>query len=261
MKHLVLLKVVPDTEALLQIDEEKKEVVLDHSVEWIIDPYVENALEEAIRTKEKHGGEVVILCAGDGSKSEEAVIRKALAMGADKAIHIVHENLKQADGTTTANVLLPVVEREKPDIVWAGMRSYDVTNAQVPVEIAVKIKYPIVINALSFELQDNKAIITRLIPGGAQEKVEVELPAVITTDQAINEPRYPKLPDIMKAKRKPIEKLTPEELGVSLEPLQHYEKVKIYFPPKKEGGRILKGDLKDQIKELVRILVEEEKVL
>ncbi len=260
MKSLVLLKVVPDTEALLQIDEAQKTVPLD-GVEWIIDPYVENALEEAIRLKEAQGGEVVLVTANNGAKEEEAVIRKALAMGADRAIVVTHDTLKQADGTTLAKILAKVVEKESPDIVWGGMSSYDSYNAQVPAQIASILGLPFAANAMTFEYSDGKAKITRLIVGGAQEEIEIPLPAVITADQALNEPRYPKLPDIMKAKRKPLEYTTLEELGITLDKVEHYERVSISLPPKKEGGRILTGELEEQIKELVRLLAEEAKVL
>lgn len=259
MKIVVLLKIVPDTETRFQINENGSDVVYDDSIEWIASPYDEYALEEAIQTKEKLGGTVTILTLGKGHESQ--VIRKALAMGADDAVLIENENLAQSDAQGIAKIIGKQLESMGADLVFAGKLATDSNDSYVGAAIAELLGIPMVGEVSALEVTEGSLVATR-DAAGRKEKFELQLPAVITADKGLNEPRYPKLPDIMKAKRKPLEQLD----GSSFADLGGADKRNVTqtaagFPPKKEGGEVFDGDIDEAVSKLVDALVNKEKVI
>ncbi|MBE3555378.1 MAG: electron transfer flavoprotein subunit beta/FixA family protein [Thermicanus sp.] len=253
MKMLVLLKQTFDTEEKVVIAGGE---IQEENVEWIINPYDEYAVEEAIRLKEAHGGEVVLLSAGPDRV--ESALRKALAMGADRAI-LIHDLDRKADESLIAQALGEVVKRENPDLLLAGNLSVDNGAGQVAVRVAELVGYPHIAAVTKVEVEGNLLRAVRDVEGD-EERVEGTLPLLITAQQGLNEPRYTSLPGIMKAKKKPLERISIQELGLSSS-TSLTEVVEVALPPKRDAGKILTGDLAEQVKELVHLLHTEAKVI
>jgi electron transfer flavoprotein beta subunit len=209
-----------------------------------INPFDEIALEEALRIKERGGAEEVVI-ATIGPADCQQQLRTALAMGADRALHI------QADGVVeplvAARALLKLIEREQPFLVIVGKQAIDDDNSQTGPMLAALWNRPQVTFASKVELSDGKARVTREVDAGL-ETLEVDLPALVTTDLRLNEPRYVKLPDIMKAKKKPLETLALNTLGV--EAKQQLKLVKFEPPAQRQKGVRVKdaGELVEALK-------------
>lgn len=261
MKIAVLLKQTPDTETRVKIQEGAPKID-ETGVNFIINPYDEFALEEALRIREKIGeGEVTIISAGPDRAQES--IRTGLAMGADRAIHINDPSLQETDSLGIARALAAAVKTLSCDLVLCGQRSIDMDNVQTGACTAELLGLPQVYLAMKVEIAEDRksARVHRQVEGGL-ETVEVALPALITCQKGINEPRYPKLPDIMKAKRKEIKKMTLSDLGLSAEEVAPLVKLtEMFLPPPRKECKMLDGEPKQQVKELVRLLREEAKVI
>ena len=243
MKVLVPVKRVIDYNVKVRVKADQSGVDLAN-VKMSMNPFDEIAVEEAVRLKEKgKATEVVVISIGPQQASE--TIRTALAMGADRGI------LVKTDGTVeplaVAKLLKAVVEAEKPDFVITGKQAIDDDANQVGQMLAALLGWPQGTFAHSLELTDGNAKITREIDGGLQT-VTVKLPAVMTTDLRLNEPRYASLPNIMKAKKKPIDQKTPADLGVDVTPRSKV--LKVSEPPKRDAGIKLAtvGELLDKLK-------------
>jgi electron transfer flavoprotein beta subunit len=226
---LVGIKRVVDYNVRVRVKPDGTGVVTD-GVKMSINPFDEIALEEALRIKERGGAdEVVIATIGPADCQQQ--LRTALAMGADRALHV------QADGVVeplvAARTLLKLVEKEQPFLVIVGKQAIDDDNSQTGPMLAALWNRPQVTFASKVELSDGKARVTREVDAGL-ETLEVDLPALITTDLRLNEPRYVKLPDIMKAKKKPLEALTLSALGV--EARQQLKLVKFEPPAQRQKG-------------------------
>lgn len=255
MNILVLLKQTFDTEEKIIL---KDGQISEDGVEFVINPYDEYAVEEAIKTKEELGGEVTILSIGP--ERAETSIRTALAMGADKAI-LVDDPAVFGDEYTTAKVLASLIKNEAYDLIIAGNVAVDDGSGQVPQRISELLGIPVISTAVKIELAGNNVTVHRDVEGDT-EIVETGLPVIITAQQGLNDPRYPSLPGIMKAKKKPLEHKNASDIGVSNTDIAAKTGIKtIYLPPKKEAGKILTGELKDQTKELVQLLHSEAKVI
>ncbi|HEV3286853.1 MAG TPA: electron transfer flavoprotein subunit beta/FixA family protein [Steroidobacteraceae bacterium] len=226
---LVGIKRVVDYNVRIRVKPDHSGVITD-GVKMSINPFDEIALEEALRIKERGAAEEVIV-ATVGPADCQSQLRTALAMGADRALHV------QADGVieplVAARALLKLVEREQPLLVILGKQAIDDDNGQTGQVLAALWNRPQATYASKLELTGNSARVTREVDAGL-ETLEVELPAVITTDLRLNEPRYVKLPDIMKAKKKPLETLTLSALGV--EPRQQLKLVRFEPPPQRQKG-------------------------
>ena len=229
MKVLVPVKRVIDYNVKVRVKADQSGVDLAN-VKMSMNPFDEIAVEEAVRLKEKgKATEVVVLSIGPQQATE--TIRTALAMGADRGI------LVKADQTVeplaVAKILKAIVEQEQPGFVITGKQAIDDDANQVGQMLAALLGWPQGTFAHSLEFGDGSAKVTREIDGGLQT-VEVKLPAVMTTDLRLNEPRYASLPNIMKAKKKPIAEKTPAELGVDVTP--RFKVLKVSEPPKRGGG-------------------------
>jgi electron transfer flavoprotein beta subunit len=255
MNILVLLKQTFDTEEKIVIDQGQ---ISEDGVKFIINPYDEYAVEEAVKLKEEHGGEVTVITVGP-SRAEEA-LRTALAMGADKAIIVNDENLF-GDEYIVAKVLEAVVKQRDYDIILGGYMAVDDGSAQVGPRLAEHLGIPHVSTIINLQVDGNSARLERDVEGNL-EMIETTLPVLVTAQQGLNEPRYPSLPNIMKARKKPLERLGAADLGLSASDLKSKtELLNQYLPQAKKAGRILQGELADQVKELAQVLRNEEKVV
>ncbi|OGQ25306.1 MAG: hypothetical protein A2138_04665 [Deltaproteobacteria bacterium RBG_16_71_12] len=212
MKFLVTVKRVTDFEAKVKLKADKSGVETS-GVNMIVNPFDEIAVEEALRQKDKTGGGEVVVVAIGGTDAT-AQIRSALAMGADRGILVKHDGAIDSFGI--ARLLQKVVDKEKPDVVLMGKQAIDDDSAQEGQLLAEVLGWGQATFANTVTLEGNKATVVREADGGL-ETVACELPCVITADLRLNEPRYASLPGIMKAKKKPLDELTPDALGVTLE--------------------------------------------
>jgi len=226
---LVGIKRVVDYNVRVRVKPDGSGVMTD-GVKMSINPFDEIALEEALRIKERGAAEEVVI-ATIGPADCQQQLRTALAMGADRALHV------QADGVieplAVARVLLELIEREQPFLVILGKQAIDDDNSQTGPMLAALWDRPQATFASKVELLDGKARVTREVDAGL-ETLEVDLPALITTDLRLNEPRYVKLPDIMKAKKKPLETLALNSLGVAAE--SRCKVVKFEPPAQRQKG-------------------------
>lgn len=257
MNIYVLLKKTFDTEDKIVVSDGE---IQDDGAEFIINPYDEYAVEEAIVQRDAHGGEVTVVTIGD--EDAEKQLRTALAMGADKAVLInTEDDLEEGDQFTTAKILEAFFEENEPDLILAGNVAIDEASGQVGPRVAERLDIPFVTTIVGLEIEGDIAKIDKDIEGDV-EKLEVKLPLLVTCQQGLNEPRYPSLPGIMKAKKKPLEELEIDDLDLEEDELEpKTETVDIFLPPEKEAGRVLEGDIEDQVKELVSLLKNDSKVL
>ncbi len=263
MHIVVLLKQVPDTETLVQIGDDKVSIRTE-DVKWVINPYDEFAVEEALRIRESQGeGKVTILTVG----SERAVeaIRTALAMGADEGVLISDLATEKGDALGTAKVLSAALREIPYDLIIGGLRSVDDDGYAVPAAVAEYLGIPHVSMVIRQEIGDGKITCERTVEGGTMV-VEAEMPALFTTQRGINEPRYASLPGIMKAKKKPLTKKTLADLGIDASEVGAAGakcKVKrLGFPSERLPGKIIEGETPEaKAVELVRLLREEAKVI
>ncbi|MDH5721100.1 MAG: electron transfer flavoprotein subunit beta/FixA family protein [Spirochaetia bacterium] len=254
MNILVLIKQVPDTEANISVSGGK---VNESGIKWIISPYDEIGLEEALRCREQKGGTVTVLTVG--GEQAISVLRTAYAMGADNAIHIKNENYNMLDSAVIAEAITSAISNEKYDIIFAGRQGSDSDNGQAPLIIAEKMNIAAVSYAKKVELGDDKITITAEAEGG-QGIYESAYPVIITANAGLNEPRYPSLKGIMASKKKPIDTKTFEDLGIKAE--SKIEVLGFSPPPERPAGKIIEGeDAAAKAKELARLLHEEVKVI
>ena len=229
MKVLVPVKRVVDYNVKVRVKADQSGVDLAN-VKMSMNPFDEIAVEEAVRLKEKgKAKEIVIVSIGPQQASE--TIRTALAMGADRGILVKSDS--PVEPLAVAKLLKAIVDAEKPDLVITGKQAIDDDANQVGQMLAALLGWPQGTFAHALELGDASAKITREIDGGLQT-VEVKLPAVMTTDLRLNEPRYASLPNIMKAKKKPIDEKSPADLGVDITP--RFKVLKVTEPPRRGGG-------------------------
>lgn len=250
MKIAVLVKQVPDTETKVVINGDATGIDTAN-VKFVMSPYDEYAVEEAI----KIGAETTVIAMGE-ERCVEA-IRTALAMGIQKAVHIDTKG-KWYDSYTTATVLAKVLKDGAYDLILCGKQAIDGDNAQVVQMVAELLGLPQVTNVEKIEV-GNKVRVTRRIGGGIKEIYDCAFPLILGADRGLNTPRYASLPGIMKAKTKPMEKKTADEL---LGGVTHLVQFKNYgLPPEKKAGRKIVGEPADQARELIKLLHEESKVL
>ncbi|KXH87265.1 electron transfer flavoprotein subunit beta/FixA family protein [Sporosarcina sp. HYO08] len=257
MNIFVLMKRTFDTEEKISVANGK---INEDSAEFIINPYDEYAIEEAIQVRDEHGGEVTVLTVG--SEESEKELRTALAMGADKAVLInTEDDLDEADEFSTAKIVAEYLKDKEVDLILAGNVAIDGGSGQVGPRVAELLGINYVTTITGLEIDGTSVTITRDVEGDS-ETIETSLPLLVTAQQGLNDPRYPSLPGIMKAKRKPLEGLELDDLDLDEDDVEaKTETVEIFLPAEKEAGRILEGDLADQVSELVTLLNKEAKVI
>lgn len=249
MKALVAVKRVIDYNVKVRVKPDQSDVDLAN-VKMAMNPFCEIAVEEAVRLKEQGVvTEIVVVSAGPAKAEEQ--IRQAMALGADRGILVSSdENLTSLQ---VAKVLKAVVDEEQPDLVILGKQAIDSDNNQTGQMLAALTGRPQGTFASKVVVEEGELLVTREIDGGLQT-VKLTLPAIVTTDLRLNEPRFAKLPDIMKAKRKPLDKKSLEDLGITLK--SGVTTTKVTTPPERQGG----GKV-DSVSELVNKLKTEAKVL
>ncbi|PLR98079.1 electron transfer flavoprotein subunit beta/FixA family protein [Bacillus sp. T33-2] len=257
MNIYVLMKRTFDTEEKITI---ANGAINEDGAEFIINPYDEYAIEEAIQVRDAQGGEVTVISVGN--EETEKQLRTALAMGADKAVLInTEDDLDYGDQFTTAKILAEYLKDKEADLIIAGNVAIDGGSGQVGPRVADQLGIPYVTTITKLEINGQTVTVTRDVEGDA-EVIETSLPLLVTAQQGLNEPRYPSLPGIMKAKKKPLDEIELDDLDLEEDDVEAKTKtIEIYLPPKKEAGKVLSGDLPDQVKELVNLLHTEAKVV
>jgi electron transfer flavoprotein beta subunit len=248
MKILVTAKRVTDPDMKIKIKEDGSGIDLS-SMSFKVNPFDEIAIEAALRIKEDKGGEVVVV--GIGSQKAQTEIRYGLSMGAERGIHVQTEDYVDSDAV--AWILKAIIEKEQPDLVIIGKQAVDDDNNQVAQLLAEYLGWGQACFASKIEINGSMARVEREVDGGI-EIVEIDLPGIISADLRLNEPRYPALPAIMKAKKKEIKIFAPSDLGVNVTPKVLIKKMA--EPPKRKGGRIVAD-----VNELVQALKEEARVI
>jgi electron transfer flavoprotein beta subunit len=257
MNIFVLLKRTFDTEEKITISGGK---INEDGAEFIINPYDEYAVEEAIQVRDAHGGEVTVISVG-GEEAEKQ-LRTALAMGADKAVLINTEEIQEnGDQFTTSKIIAEYLKDKNADLILAGNVAIDGGSGQVGPRVAELLEIPYVTTITKLTIDGQTVNIVRDVEGDS-EVIEATLPVLVTAQQGLNEPRYPSLPGIMKAKKKPLDELELDDLDLEEDDVEAKTKtIEIYLPAQKEAGKVLAGDLGDQVKELVQLLHTEAKVV
>lgn len=254
MQIYVCVKHVPDSGAIIELDGQKG--YKTDNVKYIPNPFDEYGIEEGLKLREKHGGEVVIFCVGpEGALS---TIQAALAMGADRAIHIVTEQLFTHSCAVAKDIAQQIKEEGTPDVIFTGKQSIDSEGGQFPYFLAQDLGLPVINDVSGLNIDGTQVMASREIDGGKKQKIATALPCVIGATRGLNEPRYPKLPDIMKAKKKPVKKVASSNSGgLCSSPL--IESLEIM--PERSGAKTFNGSLTEQVQELIRTLRDEERVI
>lgn len=260
MKIGICAKVTADTDARLSPSADGSS--FEFSGKSVVGPYDMFAVEEAVQTKEKHGGDTVVFTVGSESDVLSQLRGSVLALGIDKAVIVEDPALASADGLGVARALAKAIEKEGVDLVFCGKQAIDDDNVQVPAMVAGLLGWAQVSRVTEFSLDGETFTATRAMDGGIKQVVSGSLPVLITAERGLNTPRYAKLPAIMKAKKKPTEKLDLAALGLSGDDVAPKATTSAYgAPPERPSGRILEGDTDTVVAELVRVLREEAKVL
>ncbi|NLY79308.1 MAG: electron transfer flavoprotein subunit beta/FixA family protein [Lysinibacillus sp.] len=257
MNIFVLMKRTFDTEEKISIQNGE---IQEDGAEFIINPYDEYAIEEAIQVRDAHGGKVTVISIGDDETEKQ--LRTSLAMGADEAVLInVEDDVDELDHTGAAHILAEYLKDKEPDLILAGNVAIDGGSGQTGPRVADLLNINYVTTITKLEIDGTNVKIVRDVEGDS-EIIETSLPLLVTAQQGLNEPRYPSLPGIMKAKKKPLEELELDDLDIDEDDVEtKIETVEVYLPPVKSAGRILQGELPDQVKELVNLLHTEAKVI
>jgi electron transfer flavoprotein beta subunit len=248
MKILVTAKRVTDPDMKIKVKPDGSGIEMS-SVSYKVNPFDEIAIEEALRIKEDKGGEVVVV--GIGSDKAQTEIRYGISMGADRGIHVITG--AEPDSDAVARILAKLVEKESADLVLLGKQAIDVDDNQVAQLLAEYLGWGQTCFASKVTINGNKAVVEREVDGGI-EVLEMELPGVISADLRLNEPRYPALPAVIKAKKKEIKQVTPAELGIDATPKVVI--TKLAEPPQRQRGRIV-----EDVEQLIKALKEDAKVI
>lgn len=260
MNTVVCMKQVPDTETLIKINPDGTGIVAE-GVKWVMGPYDEYGVEEALQQKEKFkAGKVTIASLGPDRAIE--AIRTGLAMGADAAVHINDAAFyEKADPYATASVLAAAVKDLEYDVIFCGKQAIDDDSGQVPAILGELLGLPVITQVIKLEVADDKikATVTREVEGG-HAIIEVSLPAILSAQKGLNEPRYASLPGIMKAKKKPVDVKIAGDLGVSGESMTVIKEMSL--PPARQAGKIIEGeDAEQKAAALAKALHEEAKLI
>ncbi|MBE9572427.1 MAG: electron transfer flavoprotein subunit beta/FixA family protein [Proteobacteria bacterium] len=264
MNIIVCLKQVPDTETQIKVGSDGKSIATD-DIKWVMNPYDEHGVEEALRIKEKFGGEVTVV--GLGPKRVTESIRTALAMGADKGMLISDEALEGSDSLAVAKALAAAIKELDYDLIFSGQRGVDDDMGVVGANIAELLDIPQLSVIDKVEVaEDGKSVKVNRPIEGSTLVIESPLPALITTQKGLNEPRYASLPGIMKAKKKPFDEKTLSDLGLDAaefgEGARKVKVLEITPPPAREAGKIVEGETpQEKAAGLAKLLHDEAKVI
>lgn len=255
MNILVCIKQVPDMESKFKVGADG--AWYDSAdLAWRMNEYDEYAVEQAVQLKEKTGGDLTVLCIGPDRVKE--TMKKALAMGCDRGVHVADETSFAKDPFSIASIIAQFAGSKSFDLIFTGMQSQDRGSAQVGVLAAEMLALPSITTIVDFAFDNNTISVKRELEGGVKAKVTCPTPALVTCQLGLNTPRYPTLPNIMKAKKKDLLSVPVADL-LKVQGLE--ETTALYFPEKKGGGLILEGDIGDLADRLIKILKEKTAVL
>jgi electron transfer flavoprotein beta subunit len=256
MKILVCIKQVPDMESKFKIAAGGTWYD-DADLAWRMNEYDEYAVEQAVQLKTQvSGADLTVLCIGPQRVQE--TMKKALAMGADRGFHVADDESCKKDPFGIASIIAEYAKDQSFDMIFTGMQSQDRGSAQVGVLVAELLNLPSISTIVDFEFAVGKVSAKRELEGGIKARVSCATPALVTCQLGLNTPRYPTLPNIMKAKRKELLSVPAADL-LKVEGKQ--QTAKIYFPEKKGGGLVLEGDAADLADQLIQILKDKTGVL
>lgn len=250
MQIYVCVKHVPDTAANIKV---VAPAGFDETVKFVVNPYDEYGLEEALQIAAKAGGEIVVVTVG--KESAVSSLRTALAVGATRGI-LVKTDAQFLDSAVTARALKAAIAQDgTPDLIFTGKQSVDSEGMQTPYRLAQELDMPVVTEVVDVELGDGRAKVERETGGGVREVMEVSLPCVLGATKGLNEPRYPKLPDILKAKKKEVKQVDMADLGLS-DDSGNTGLVELTQIPERSGATMLEGSPREASEKLVTILKE-----
>ena len=257
MKIYVCVKHVPDTAARISLtDETSYEDAV--AIKFVMNPYDEYGVEEAVELAKTNDGEVIIVTIG--KEAAVASLRAGLAMGAHRGIHVVTDQ-QFLDSEIISQTLKKAIEQDgKADLIFTGKQSVDSEGLQTQYRLAIEMDMPVLSGVVALSIEGDKATAEREIGEGTREVVEMNLPCVIGATKGLNTPRYPKLPDIMKAKKKEIKKIDLSELGIDMSSAK-LSLIKLEDAPSRSKAKMLSGTIPEMASEFLRIMKEEEKVL
>jgi electron transfer flavoprotein beta subunit len=261
MDMIVCIKQVPDTAAEITPTADGT-AIQGEGIPWVMNPYDEYALEEALRTKERLGGAVTAICMGPASAV--STLRTAVAMGADNVVHLVDAAFEGSDPHAAARALCAAIKGLKYDVIWCGKMAVDDACGYVGTALAELLGVPHIAAVVKVEIADGKVTAHRETEAGTAV-LRCPLPAVLTAEKGLNEPRYPKAIDIMKAKRKEIQAKSAAEIGVSADAVGAKGSLtrvaKFERPPERGGGTVIEAPVGEAVRRLVTALREQAKVL
>jgi electron transfer flavoprotein beta subunit len=251
MQIYVCVKHVPDTAANIKITGQAQ---FDESVKFVVNPYDEYGIEQAIQLVKDNGGEVIVVTVG--KESAVNTMRSALAMGATRGI-LVKTETQFLDSTLTSLALQKAIDEDgKPDLIFTGKQSVDSEGSQTHYRLAQAFDMPVVTEVVAMALQEGRAVVEREIGGGVKEVIEIQTPCVIGATKGLNEPRYPKLPDILKAKKKEVKLIDIADLGIDSAAgkvhIQELEPV-----PERGQAKMIDGNPGEIAAQIVDIIKEE----
>jgi len=255
MRIYVCVKHVPDSAAKITIVGRSQ---IDEAITWLLNPYDENAVEEAARLKRQfEGAETIAVCVGKAEA--ESTLRSALAMGADRGI-LVTVSEHSLDSMLTARYLKAAILQDgRPDIIFTGKEAIDSEGFQTMFRLGHALDMPVAPHAVAFAIEGRRAVVECEMEAGARQVIEMPLPCVVGTGKGLNKPRYPTLPDIMKARKKAIQQIDCRQLAIDPPPA-FMRIVELQPAVQQRKGKILEGPLKEAVGELIARLREEEKI-
>ena len=264
MDLIVCIKQVPDTETKIKINPGGTGIVTE-GIKYVMNPYDEYAVEEALKIKQKFGGTVTILSLGPARVVE--AIRTALAMGVDEGVHLNDPAFEGSDSFTIAKILAKVIKDMKYDLILTGKQAVDFDCSQVFGCLAemLDLPYVSVVTGLEISADGKYVTVKRETEGGVEEVIQMQLPAVVAAQKGLNEPRYASLPGIMKAKKKVIKEINLSALGMTTSEVgesgSKLKKKNFRLPPERKAGRKVTSEPPEAVKEMVRMLHEEAKLI
>lgn len=255
MQIYVCVKHVPDSAANINVTGKNQ---FDESIKFVMNPYDEIAVEEALKMKD-HKGDIEVIIVTLGKEGAISTIRQALAMGADRGIFIRTNDYP--DSILTARVLADVIAQDgKPDVIFGGKQSIDSEGMQTLFRIAAFLDLPVVNDAVAFSCDAGRVVVERETEAGAREVIEMRMPCVVGAGKGLNIPRYTKLLEIVKAKKKELKQMELDSLVLE-KPSCHTEILELRIEPEKRRRNILKGEPEDVVKQLIQLLKKEAAVL
>ena len=256
MKIYACIKHVPETSANIRL---LGAMDFDETVKFIMNPYDEYALEQALQIRDQEGGSEVVAVTV-GKESAAVTLRSALAMGADRGILVKTESYF-TDSLETSRLLQKAIEMDgSPGLIFTGKQSVDTEGMQIPFRLAALFDLPVAVNVTAFSMAGGTVTVEREMEGDVREVIEMSIPCIVGAAKGLNRPRCPTLPDMMKAKKKELKVVNRADLQIQ-KPIQTVELLELQPVPDRGRGRILKGSPENMVHELLRLLRDEAKVV